>query len=357
MVLATNPRIWVQDPELNREGVTWKDFCSDPEVMFQTALKYKEHLAFNLPFDQEMGVPAEAWTLEIVFGNVVEEAWFGAEILYPEGQVSATVPNFIGEHKQVVFERGIPDPFGGIMAEQQRFYEYFLARAADFEFHGRPVRVSLPSPLGTDGPLTVANGLRGPELFEDMLRDQAYFHELMSFVTTAIIQRIRAWRAHLKLEPGPKGGYLADDAIQFLSVKSYREHVLPYHRQILDALWGEGPHFMHLCGNVQRHFPTLVRELNVKAFDTGFPIRFETLRDEVGEDVEIQGGVQAADLVACSAQEITRKSIEILTSGIRRGGRFIFKEANNLPPRVPIQNLEAMYTAVKEFARFNTQPE
>ena len=63
MVLATNPRIWIQDPALNREGVTWKDFCSDPEVMFQTALKYKQHLAFNLPFDQEMGVPAEAWTL------------------------------------------------------------------------------------------------------------------------------------------------------------------------------------------------------------------------------------------------------------------------------------------------------
>jgi hypothetical protein len=41
MVLATNPRIWIQDPELNREGVSWKDFCEDPELMFNTYLDRK----------------------------------------------------------------------------------------------------------------------------------------------------------------------------------------------------------------------------------------------------------------------------------------------------------------------------
>ena len=353
MTLATNPRIWLQDPSLNRAGITWKDFCSDPERMYTTGLQYKDYLVHTLPFDQEMGVPEKNWTLEIAFGNVVEEAWFGAEIFYLEDQVSATVPCFRGDRKWKIFEPGSPEPFGGIMAEIRRFYEYFTSRAANDSYKDRPIKISPPSPTGTDGPLTVANGLRGPEIFEDMLQDPQYFHEVMRFITQATIQRIQAWRAYLGIEARPARGYLADDAIEFLSVKSYREHVLPYHRQIFETLWGPGPHFMHLCGNVQRHLPTLVQELNVRSFDTGFPIRFETLRDEVGEDVEIQGGVKVMDMVSASPAEVTRISRAILTSGIRRGGKFIFKEANNLPPAVPIQNLQAMYAAVKEFGVFN----
>jgi uroporphyrinogen-III decarboxylase len=320
--------------------------------MFEACLKYKDYLVHTLPFDQEMGLPEKNWSLEIVFGNVVEEAWFGAEIVYLAEQVSATVPCYTGDRKWSVFEQGTPDPFGGIMAEMQRFYEYFTDRAARSEYKGRPVKVSPPFPVGTDGPLTVANGLRGPEIFEDMLKDPQYFHELMRFITNAVILRIRAWRAYLGMEERPLQGYLADDAIEFLSVKSYREHVLPYHREILAALWGEGPHSMHLCGNVQRHLPTLAQELRVKSFDTGFPIRFGALREEVGEEVEILGGVKVTDLVNGSPAEVARISREILDSGIRRGGRFIFKEANNLPPAVPVQNIQAMYAAVKEYGKF-----
>jgi uroporphyrinogen-III decarboxylase len=175
----------------------------------------------------------------------------------------------------------------------------------------------------------------------------------MAFVTDATIRRIQAWRAHLGLNPRPACGSLADDAIQFLSVKSYRDYVLPYHKRILEALWGEGPHFMHLCGNVQRHFPTLIGELNMKGFDTGYPIRFDILRAEIGEDVEIQGGIQVADLIGGTPEQVFRKSAEILSSGIRQGGRFIYKEANNLPPMVPITNLAAMYAATKEYGTFN----
>jgi uroporphyrinogen-III decarboxylase len=41
----------------------------------------------------------------------------------------------------------------------------------------------------------------------------------------------------------------------------------------------------------------------------------------------------------------------ILGSGIRYGGRFILRQANNMPPGVPLANLQAMYDAVKEFGR------
>jgi uroporphyrinogen-III decarboxylase len=198
----------------------------------------------------------------------------------------------------------------------------------------------------------VALGLRGPELLEEIYTDEDYFHELMGFVTQAIISRIKAWRVYGGLEAKPEKGNMADDAIQFLSVRMYKEKVMPYHKQILEALFQDGPHSIHLCGNVQRLLPTLVKELNFKTFDTGYPIDFATLRREVGEDVEIQGGIKVSDLLSDTPSEIYHKTVDILHSGIRQGGKFIMREANNLPPRAPLENLNAMYSATRQAGVF-----
>jgi uroporphyrinogen-III decarboxylase len=264
-------------------------------------------------------------------------------VIYPEGQIATTLPRFAGDNREAVFERGLPGPFDGFMGQIREFFEVCQDKAKTTEFHGRPVQVGLPVCLGTDGPLTVANGLRGMQLYEDMLHAEDYFDRLMDFVTDAIIRRIRAWREYLKLDPRPTCGGLADDAIQFLSTRAYREKVLPYHRRILDALYGSGPHSIHLCGNVQRHLPILIDELNIRSFDTGFPIDFNTLRDQVGEEVEIQGGVPVGLLMNGTPSEVAQKTRQILGSGITRGGRFILKEANALAPCVPLANMHAMY--------------
>ena len=349
MVLTSVARIWVLDPALNRAGITWKQYLNDPDLMFDVSLQHQYYVSHHIPQDGEMGIPADHWKIHTEFGNVYEEAWFGCEIVYPEGQIAATQPFCSGGRKEAVFERGMPAPFSGFIGKMLEYYEYFCRRAESFDFHGRPIQIEFPSALGTDGPLTVANGIRGPQIFEDMLVDEDYYHRLMSFITEAVIARILAWRARFGLEPRPVCGGLADDTIQFISTRTYREKVLPYHRRFLEALYGPGPHHMHLCGNVQRHFPTLIEELNVKSFDTGYPIDFTTLRDQVGEGVEIQGGVKVSDLLMGTPGSVTDLTRTILESGIMRGGRFIIKEANDLAPGVPLANMQAMYAAVKQY--------
>jgi uroporphyrinogen-III decarboxylase len=356
LLLTANTRTWLLDPALNRAGISWKAFVSDPELMFETQLKFREYLAFHIPQDVEMGLPAQGWSVFVEFHNVVEEAWLGSPLRYPENQVSVSVPAFAGERKWAVFERGFPGPFDDIFGRMREFYEHFQEKARSFEYLGRPISVLPPTALGTDGPLTIANGVRGPEIFEDLLNDEAYYHRLMDFITEATIRRIRAWREALHLDPRPRNGFFADDAVQFLSLQTYREKVLPYHHRLLAELFGEGPHAMHLCGNVQRHLPVIAWELNVNSFDTGFPIRWETLRDEVGEGVEILGGVTVMDLLACRPAEIRAKARQILESGIKRGGRFILKEANNLAPCTPPENIAAMYEAVKMWGRYSAHP-
>lgn len=143
-----------------------------------------------------------------------------------------------------------------------------------------------------------------------MLLDEAYYHRVMDLVTSAIIERMHAWRLYLNLEQVPQTMPFADDSIQLLSVRSYRENVLPYHRRILSALAQHGAQYMHLCGNVQRHLPTLVKELGVRCFDTGYPINFATLREEVGEDVEIWGGVPVASLLSDTPIRFTPAALQ-----------------------------------------------
>lgn len=347
------PRIWVLDPRLNTAGITWQRFSTDPQVMFDVLLQYKYHLHHHVPHDIEMGVPAAGWEVFVEFVNTHEPAWFGCPVYYPPGQVTAAEPAYAGDRLNALFDRGQPEPFDGVYATVREFYEFFRDRAATATFHGKPVAVALPgAPLGTDGPLSVAFALRGEDVLTDMLAAPDSFHRLMEFVTAATIRRVQTWRRYLKVEDRPARGYIADDCIQLISTDLLRTHVLPYHRRLLAALYGPGPHGMHLCGNVQRHFPLLIKELNIGEFDTGFPIAFETLRDEIGPAIQINGGVHIDILLHGSPASVTAETRRILASGIMRGGRFVMKEANNLPPGVPAANLRALYETTRRYGRY-----
>jgi uroporphyrinogen decarboxylase len=134
-----------------------------------------------------------------------------------------------------------------------------------------------------------------------------------------------------------------------LSTEMVREFVLPYHRQLKQALTSAEHISLHLCGDATRHFKLFRDEMGVNSFDTGFPIDFASIRRELGPAVEIQGGVRAPQLAHGSPQDIYREARRILESGIMAGGRFILKEANDLVPRTPLENMNALYQAARTF--------
>ncbi len=88
------------------------------------------------------------------------------------------------------------------------------------------------------------------------------------------------------------------------------------------------------------------------SFDTGFPVEHGRLRQELGEDVEILGGPEVGLLLDGAADKVYERTRSILASGIMRGGRFVLREANNLPPLVPEANLSAMYHCALDHGRY-----
>jgi len=351
------------NPAINETGYTFRDFFENPQAQIEVQLAYRKWCRFNLIADQPMGPPEGGWQLSVDFQNSWEQGWMGCPLRYFGGGVPDTEP-ILRERKERLYELEPPDPLrGNLLGRAMEFFEYMHDRCPQMEFEGLSVLPPRTIPgEGTDGPFDLAYKLRGSsECCLDMLTDPEYFHDLMRFVTENIIRRmkaIRQWRWKRRPDSADVGRFrmpawgFADDAIVLLSVEQYREFVLPYHRQLAFEFSDGSPISIHLCGDASRFFVLLRDELNVHSFDTGFPLPFERLREELGPDVEIRGGPTVTLLKAGPPEAIAAEVRRICSSGIMEGGRFILREANNMAPCTPIEHVAAMYEAGKRFGRY-----
>jgi hypothetical protein len=311
--------------------------------------QYVARMRHHLFCDYETNLP-DVWKVSTHYQNVYEAAFFGAPIEFRGTQVPDTTPPYAGERRNEVFEIDIEHPTEKGFFRGGIDMTHAMERAARGKtFWGRPIQVDPFLPIGTDGPLTVAMNVRGPEILTDLMEDPGYAQRLFDFVVTAALKRHHAFRSYWGVEATPEEGVgMADDSIALIGPSQYREWILPHHRKWYQALDPQGlrPRSIHLCGNAQRHFRTIHDELGVKSFDTGFPVDFAGLRRDLGPAVEVQGGVEVGLLLSGTPDAVSRRARAILDSGIREGGRFVLREANNLPPAVPWANLAAMYRAV-----------
>jgi uroporphyrinogen-III decarboxylase len=353
---------YLLNSKLNTHGWTFRDFFENPDVQIFAELEFQKWQRFNLVFDQEMGLP-ETWQVRVNFQNSYDAGWVGCPLRFWEGQVPDT-EEILKDDKDKLFNLPAELPIDhGLLARAAEFYEYMQKKCPTLEFEGRPVLA--PQGYlgeGCDGPLDLAYKLRGAEnLLVDMLADEDYYHALMTWITDNLIRRMKALRERrwARYPDSPDNGvfrakhfYFADDAIALISTEQYREFVYPYHRRIFDAFSDGSGASMHLCGDATRHFPFLAREFNVVAFDTGFPVDHGRLREELGPEVQINGGPTVMTVKDGSPADIEAEVRRICASGVMRGGKFVMIAANNLAPRTPVENIRALYEATKQWGRY-----
>ncbi len=350
-----NPRIYMLNPEINREGVSFQQYSEDPDIMADIQMKWQHYVRHHVPQDSEMGLPKDGWFVYVDLQNTYEPGWFGAKVEYYDGQVPDCRPILDDDNKRMLLDRGIPDPFkDGIMAKSWAFYEHMKEHMSSYSYDGLPaVRVASPAGLGTDGPFTVAMNLRGgTEMLMEMYTEPDYVHELLTYVTDATIHRIRSMREALGMDIKPRTFGFADDGIEMLSLDMYKEFVLPYHKRLMAELGGDGPHWIHLCGDVARLMPTLKNELNLDFWDAGFPVDHAQVRKDLGLDFHIQTGPTVDLLMQSTPKEVEAECKRILESGIMEGGRFMLREANNLGPCTPAENLMALYQSARKYGKY-----
>jgi len=352
-----NARVLLLNPALNPDGIGFQEFFQDPQISLLVQVRFAEYLATTLSqvCDYSWELP-ESWTFGVTCQNTYDAAYFGAEVRFEPGQVPGThqflsiddVDWFLAQD----YSRPLENPW---LKQQLAFREALIEAARDFRYLGRGGTVA-PFGLGFDGPLTVATNLFGEDIFTLLGEDPEKAVQVLTHIINAAVLRNYALA---DLAGQPRKGDLAwsaDDSIQLISTSMYEEYLLPLHelvyRSFSTTTLADHRRFIHLCGDATRHFKTIKEKLGVYSFDTGFPVDHGHLREELGEEVEISGGPRVDLLLGGTPAACAAETKRILQSGIMRGGRFILQEANNLPPCVPMENLQAVYATCLEYGRY-----
>lgn len=199
--------------------------------------------------------------------------------------------------------------------------------------------------------------LRGFENFMvDLVADKALAHALMGRLVEGYEERVRRYVEAV----GPYCSVIQvnDDlgtqtGLQ-VSLATYREMIKPYHAR----LWGQikqlsgRPLLLHSCGSIYDVIPDLL-EIGVDAIN---PVQVAAarmdsalLKREFGRDLTFWGG-------GCDTQSVlergtprqVREEVRRRCNDLAPGGGFVFCQVHNLQPRVPVENIVAMYEAVAE---------
>ena len=112
------------------------------------------------------------------------------------------------------------------------------------------------------GPWTFALELRGPnEAMLDIYDDKPFLHDLMAYTTDTVIARCQA-----AVEVGAFP-FIGDPSagMSLISPDIYREHVLPYHRKLVDAVHEKGGQIaFHICGFMDPIFEDIIIACNFR---------------------------------------------------------------------------------------------
>lgn len=141
----------------------------------------------------------------------------------------------------------------------------------------------------------------------------------------------------------------------FCSVASFRELYLPYYRHIngwIHAHTGWKT-FKHSCGAVYSLIPAFIEG----GFDILNPVQISAagmdarkLKREFGRDLVFWGGgVDTQKALAFGTPEEVRAQVLERCDILGRDGGFVFNAIHNIQANVPIANIVAMFSALKEY--------
>lgn len=141
----------------------------------------------------------------------------------------------------------------------------------------------------------------------------------------------------------------------FCSAETFRSLYAPYYKMIngwihKNTKWKT---FKHSCGAIE----PLIRDLIDVGFDILNPVQWTAsgmeakhLKREYGKDVVFWGGgVDTQHTLPFGTPEEVRKQVLDVCSIFADGGGFVFNPIHNIMAMTPVENLVAMYDAVKEF--------
>ena len=144
----------------------------------------------------------------------------------------------------------------------------------------------------------------------------------------------------------------------FIAPRTYRDLYQPFHKTINDwvhrhTTWKT---FIHSCGSVARLYPDFIEA----GFDILNPVQTsaagmepEILVREFGERATFWGGgVDTQQVLPFGTPQQIRAQVQERMALFGPGGGFVFNPIHNVQAGIPVENLLALYAAVKDYREY-----
>jgi hypothetical protein len=143
-----------------------------------------------------------------------------------------------------------------------------------------------------------------------------------------------------------------------MSNATYRKLYQPFHKRINDWIHEHTPWktFIHSCGSVE----ALLNDFIDAGFDILNPVQTSAakmeprhLKERYGERMAFWGGgVDTQQTLPFGTPDQVRREVRERIKTFAPGGGFIFNTVHNVQPGVPVENVLAMYEALREYGSY-----
>ena len=132
-----------------------------------------------------------------------------------------------------------------------------------------------------------------------------------------------------------------------ISPRLYKEHIQPFHQQIIDLAKRYGkPTMMHCCGSVYPLIETFI-EMGLAILNPIQPLAKdmnpEKLAQDFGGRIAFHGGVDIQKLLPKAKPEQVKEKIKYISEVLGKNGSYIMSGSHHLQADTPVENILAMY--------------
>jgi uroporphyrinogen decarboxylase len=306
-------------PGIKLTGLTVKELISSSELQAKTmkAVADRCDSAASLSM-MDLSVEAEA---------------FGSSVRFSDEEVPTVVGKLIDTLEEAEALK-VPD----VGAGRTGLYIGAIKQAVEL-ITDRPVFA------GVIGPYSLAGRL--VDLTEIMIKcytDPEIVHEVLKKTTKFITNYILSYK-----EIGANGVVIAEPAAGLLSPELCEEFSTAYVKQIVDAVQDENfAVIYHNCGNTAPLINSIAK-IGTVGYHFGNAVKMSEIVNLMPDDKLVLGNVEPAGVFRNGTPESVRaKTLEIMNECCSHSN-FVISSGCDIPPLSPWDNIDAFFSAVKEF--------
>ncbi len=351
-------RYWL--PHIGMER-GFREYQNDPKIMLESQLKAAKWILENVDSDYHKIVcyPDFMWAEDIES--------FGAGFISPEDDSPWVArPHLLQKDEDLEKLRRIDYVHSSIHGKMLNYYEKMKEIAGDYTLRFKDGMTIETTELvymggaGIIGPMVIAGDLLSVETLSlDLFDRPDYIKELLSIIVEKSIQwidaarRISGGRTAFANDYHEGFIFIGDDGTAQLSPKHMKEFALKPLKKLSDYIRNKGLKVMaHNCGKADHLLKYWIEDIKIDRY-IGFSYLTDKtrIRDIMGGKVTIIGGVDTSNLhegTSKTVREDVRKALEIL----KNVPGFVLMDGHNVAPGTPVENLNAVTEAAREYGSF-----